>query len=173
MKIAFGSTNPAKLIAVKAALNAVLNNNNWEIVSVEVKSNVAEQPMSDAEAIKGAIHRAQTSLEKTNADIGIGLEGGLQQVGELWFTGNVACAVTKEGRKGYGISQKAATPSSFINEVKKGKNLTEAIHSITNISDIGKKDGLLGLMTNGLITRSSASEQAIIAALTMALNDKF
>src|SRR3954451_8948306 len=74
MKIIIGSKNPAKITAVK-------NNFSYqsEFVALDIPSGVSEQPFSDEETIKGAINRAVGALQKGNGDIGIGLEGGVQE----------------------------------------------------------------------------------------------
>ena len=74
MKIIIGSKNPAKITAVK---NVFLM--KGEFVSLDIPSGVSEQPFSDEETIKGAINRAVGALKQGNGDIGIGLEGGVQE----------------------------------------------------------------------------------------------
>lgn len=165
MKIAVGTKNPVKIDAVRTAFQTMLPDEAFEIIGVDVSSGVSDQPMSDEESIKGARVRAKNAFKEVpDADIAIGLEGGLQQVGDLCFTGNLACAVTKDGRTGYGISPKVAAPAELIHQVEQGKNLSEAVESVLGIADIGKKEGLLGYMTNGHVTRKSASAQSVIAA---------
>ncbi len=170
MKVAVGTKNPAKLRAIHAALVTVFKQQHVEIIGIEVSSGVADQPMNDSESMQGAFTRANNALrEVKGADLGIGLEGGLQQIDDVWFAGNIACAITKQLQVGYGISQKVSVPKEIIIEIEKGKDLSEATHAITGIADIGKKQGLLGYVTDNLITRESASEQAIIAAITSVL----
>lgn len=166
MKIAVGSTNPVKISAVKLAFKALLENRQFEIVGVDVASGVSEQPMSDEEAIQGAITRAKAALTRSNADYGVGLEGGLQQLGELWLTGNLAAVVRADGRMGFGISTRIAVPDEIMHQVQNGVDLTQAIHAVTGKSEIGKKEGFLGMMSKGLITRTSASREAVVAALS-------
>jgi len=128
--------------------------------------------MNDSETLKGAHSRALAALEKIpEADIGIGIEGGLQEINGTWFIGNMACAVSKNKSIGYGLSTRVAVPKEVVGEIKKGNNLSVAMHTVTGIADIGKKQGLLGYMTNGHITRESASMQAVIAAVTSVDSD--
>lgn len=89
MKIAVGTTNPAKLKAVEAALAVLFPDEPYQVLGVEVESGVSDQPMSDTESVTGAYNRAHAACTAVdNADYGIGLEGGLEQVGDIWFTGN-------------------------------------------------------------------------------------
>ena len=82
MNIAVGSLNPVKLAAVKEAFSIVWPDTVWDVIGVEVISGVSAQPMSDIESIKGAINRAKISITELEADYGVGLEGGLQKIGE-------------------------------------------------------------------------------------------
>ena len=63
MRVAVGSTNPAKIKAVKAAFQKVWPDKKWVVEGVEVKSGVSDQPMSTSESIKGATNRAKRSLK--------------------------------------------------------------------------------------------------------------
>ena len=82
MNIAVGSLNPVKLAAVEEAFSIVWPDTVWDVIGVAVISGVSAQPMSDIESIKGAINRAKISITELEADYGVGLEGGLQKIGE-------------------------------------------------------------------------------------------
>src|SRR4051794_21681079 len=75
MKIIIGSENPAKNQAVKNAFH----DGDFEFISMDIPSGVNDQPFSDEETIKGAINRAVHALKQGAGDIGIGLEGGVQE----------------------------------------------------------------------------------------------
>src|SRR5438477_3113617 len=75
MKIIIGSKNPAKNQAVKNAFR----DGNFEFISLDIPSGVNEQPFSDEETINGAMNRAVEALRQGNGDVGIGLEGGVQE----------------------------------------------------------------------------------------------
>ncbi len=171
MKIAVGTTNPVKLQAVHAVFALLFPDKTCEVLGVKVSSGVNDQPMSDTESVKGARTRAKAAFQAIKgADFGVGLEGGLEQVENLWFTGNIACVVSNS-KTGYGMSPKVLIPQELMDEISNGHDLSEAMHTVTGIADIGKKQGLLGYVTMGHITRQSASEQAIVAALASILND--
>lgn len=78
--VAIGTTNQAKIAAVKA----IFSSEQYALVPTNVPSDVSAQPLSDRETRQGAMNRAKHALEKENADIGIGLEGGVMEIdGEL------------------------------------------------------------------------------------------
>ena len=75
MKIAIGSENPVKVAAVQSVVAQV-----WPsalILPLTVDSGVSAMPLSDHECIAGARNRARSALQKKEADLGIGLEGGV------------------------------------------------------------------------------------------------
>ena len=166
MKIAVGTKNPSKLCAVEDAFKALYPDTLIECIGVDVPSGVSEQPMNDDETMFGAQNRAQEALIAVkDANYGVGLEGGLHQVQGTWFTGNFASVVSRSGLVGFGISPRVAVPEELIQKVKSGVDLSKAFQAVFGIAEIGKKEGLLGYMTNGVITRASASKDAIIAAM--------
>lgn len=166
MKIAIGSKNPAKIKAVEDAFRSFFPSETLDFIAVEVASGVSDQPMNDKETVTGARNRAMASLNATKADYGVGLEGGLQQLDDFWLTGNIAAVVKKEGRAGVGMSARIAIPASVYEHVKSGKELSHAIEEVYGLKDVGKKEGLLGMMSGNRITRTGASKDAVIAALS-------
>ncbi len=82
--VAVGTNNEAKIAAVRA----VLSEKEYRIVSLEVPSGVSAQPLSDEETRLGAIGRAKRALEAAEADIGIGLEGGVTKIDGQWWLCN-------------------------------------------------------------------------------------
>ena len=73
MKVVVGSKNKTKVGAVEKVWK------DAEITSLSVPSGVAAQPFSDEETMQGAINRAKRALEEGEAQIGIGLEGGVMK----------------------------------------------------------------------------------------------
>ncbi len=92
LRIVVGTKNPSKLSAVKIAVDKLFpltsaSNADSEqklshtIVGVDVPSGVDPQPKSAEETLTGAKNRAMAALKEVpDADYGIGLEGGLEQV---------------------------------------------------------------------------------------------
>lgn len=85
MKVAIGTLNPAKVNAVKECLDQL---GSFTLSSTSVSSGVADQPFSDEETIRGAVNRALRAREEENAEIGIGLEGGMLETDEGFFLCN-------------------------------------------------------------------------------------
>src|SRR5688572_31292064 len=70
-----GSTNPAKVEAVRRALARLAP--GCALEAVGVPSGVRAQPVGDEETRLGAEARARAALALREADLGFGLEGGV------------------------------------------------------------------------------------------------
>ncbi len=62
MKIIISTENKAKIQAIEEVLHQVWD--DFEIVSEKFPSGISEQPLSEAEGIKGAINRAENAKQK-------------------------------------------------------------------------------------------------------------
>jgi len=169
-KIAIGSLNPVKTRAVENVINKV-----WpgaEIVCVNVPSGVSDQPISDEESIMGATNRARLALENTNADLGIGLEGGVNDSEHGMFLCSWCVALDKNGVKSVGCGGRLLLPEKIANELRKGKELGPVMDELLNDHNVKQKQGTVGILTNNLVTRTAAFERAVIYALTKFINSK-
>src|SRR5699024_4826967 len=91
MKIVIGSKNPTKIRACEVIFS------QYKITGCKVESNVAAQPLSDAETREGAINRAFASAEVNTDGIGIGLEGGVMLMNDIPYLCNWGALVTPTG----------------------------------------------------------------------------
>ncbi|KXS10643.1 hypothetical protein M427DRAFT_139122 [Gonapodya prolifera JEL478] len=80
--IAVTLQNAAKLRAVKTACKKIFAPRSVDVVG----TSVSDQPLSNQEAMKGAINQANSALDATEgAKYGVGLEGVVHQIGFCWF----------------------------------------------------------------------------------------
>ena len=165
MKIAVGSENPVKLEAARLAFGAVWPDEKWEIIGVAVASGVSDQPMSDEECIAGAKNRARSARAAADADYGVGLEGGLHQIGEHFFDCGWIAVYDREGREGIGSTAKAPTPPRIVAMIQEGMELGTANDIVFGTTNSKQNDGHFGLMTKGVITRASGYRDGVIMAL--------
>ena len=77
-EVRVGSTNPAKVAAVRAALLPYAP--QARVAGVDADSGVAEQPLGFEEISRGAGERARAALA-AGADLGVGIEDGLVAIG--------------------------------------------------------------------------------------------
>ena len=164
MKIAIGSTNPTKVEAACRAAAKV-----WpqgEVVAVAVPSGVAEQPMSDDETIRGAVNRARKALAAVDGvQIGMGVEGGVQDTPHGMFVGGWAAVVDREGCLGIGAGGRVLLPESIARRIRAGEELGPVMDDFSGRRNVKHGEGAIGIFTNGLIERTAALEIALTYAL--------
>lgn len=171
MKISVGSKNPIKISAVENAVKKI-----WpgaEVVSAEVNHGTSEQPMSDEEAIQGAANRAKLSLEKFSADIGIGLEGCVNDTKHGMFLSGWVAAIDKNGEIGIGGGGGLLLPEKIASEIRKGKELGPVMDKFIGGHNTKQKQGTVGILTNNLIPRTEAFEKSVIYALAKFINPHY
>ncbi len=166
MIIAVGSLNPAKIEAARLAFGALWPGSLEEVLSWDVSSGVAAQPMSDAEAIRGARNRAARAMGHGQADYGVGIEGGVERAQGSWFNSGWAVVVDRAGREGVGSTLRMQVPLALMELVLAGRELGEACDLVFGRTDAKRAEGFVGLMTGNAIHRTGALCDAVIAALT-------
>ncbi len=171
--VVVGSTNPVKVNAVKLVLER-LTANKITVLATEVKSGVSHQPRSDSETRQGAINRAVYSLkQKPQAGWGIGLEGGVRQIKYSFQNKDeedlieVAwCAVVdKNDSLGLGGGVEFQLPPVISRKLLAGGELGPIMDQLLNDTDVKKKQGAIGTLSQNLLTRQAIYEQLVKLAL--------
>ncbi|MFD9625106.1 DUF84 family protein [Peribacillus muralis] len=148
MRIAIGSKNPAKIQAVLDVYEEA------EIISLQVESGVSEQPFSDEETMEGAMTRARNCLAQSNADIGIGLEGGVVKMNQDLFLCNWGAMATRDGSVIVAGGARVPLPEIVAGKLLRGEELGPVMDAFTKQTNVSKKEGAIGVFTNERITRS-------------------
>ncbi|MFS0787552.1 DUF84 family protein [Shouchella sp. 1P09AA] len=158
MTLAVGTKNPAKVHAVKDVLikEAIV------ISAIASASGVRDQPLSSEETRKGALNRAERARQAEDADLGIGLEGGVMLVKGIYYICNWGVLVTRDGRIYPASGLSLPLPKVYNDSLESGVELS---HIIGN--EIGKKDGAIGLLTNGRVTRKQMFSQLVASCYGM------
>lgn len=162
-RIAIGSTNPVKCNASQQVLSALYP--HAEFVPTSVESNVRAMPIGDEETRRGAFNRANAAMQVTNAEMGIGLEGGVQETEFGMLTCAWCAIVDREGRIGIGGSSCIRLPNSIAELVRSGIELGAAMDQLTGQHNTKQGEGAIGLLTDGLSSRQEAYEALIKMAL--------
>lgn len=170
MKIAVGSTNPTKINAVKIAFGKVFPEETIEVVSMKVDSGIPDQPKGHLQTIQGAKNRAKAVLSESDADYGVGEEGGMQELDGQWFETGWCVVINRQGQTGIGSSIHMEVPNKLMRHIHKGQELGVATDIEFATIDAGKNAGFFGLMTNGHIDRTNAYVDAVITALSRFLH---
>jgi len=160
LKVVVGSENPVKVNAVRSVMEILLE--EPEIHSICPDSNVDEQPFHD-DVIQGAKNRALSALEK--GDIGVGIEAGVFEMDDGLYDVQYCVIADKGNWMTMGHGSGFRYPPGISRLVRSGKTVSEAFHSLYDIKDIGKKEGAIGYLTKGNLTRQNLTEQAVMAAM--------
>lgn len=175
MKIIVGSKNNVKIDAVKEILVEYPDFKNSEVVSVDVSSDVSDQPKSIDETIKGAINRAKNSF--SDCDLAIGIESGLMKVPntKTGYMDVTACAIYDGNKIHLGLSSCFEYPINITKMVlDEGINISQAFHKsgLSNNPNLGSYEGAIGFLTKGRVLRRDYTKQAIYMALIHLENPK-
>lgn len=173
MKIIVGTKNEAKLEAVREVVAGYASFKKAEIIGKEVVSGVADQPKSMEETVRGAKNRAKKVFGE--CALSIGLESGLVEVpGSLnGFMDLGVCAVFDGTRFSLGLSPGFECPPK-VNELmfKEDLDMSQACNKLGLSANpqLGSAEGLVGILTNGRITRKEYTKQSVIMALAQIEN---
>ena len=164
MKIAIGSENPVKVAAVQSVVAQV-----WpsaHILPLTVDSGVSAMPMSDRECLLGARNRARSALHEKEADLGIGLEGGVNAGSNGLFLLGWVVALCSDGQEGIGGTARIPLPKHMADRINDGEELGNVIDEILGEKNIKMKGGTVGALTDGLVLRREAFATAVAYALS-------
>lgn len=169
-----GSSNPVKIEAVRLAVIG-----RWpeaEVTGFEVESGVGSQPMSDAETKIGSENRARLVLAQGQAKqplatqdkviLGVGLEGGVfkMETGELWSTVWVTVC-NANGQMWNANGGRIKVPDVFAQKICAGEEMGNVVEQYIGVSDLRKKQGMFGVITNNFVTRTE--EYASVARMAI------
>ncbi|WP_062354905.1 DUF84 family protein [Bacillus kwashiorkori] len=149
MRIAVGTTNPAKLQAIKN----VFSEQYTTITYGKVPSNVREQPFSDEETIQGAINRAKNALDQLSGDIGIGLEGGVTETPFGLFLCNWGAIFVPDAPPIIAGGARIPLPEKISDRLRHGEELGPIMDDFCHRENIRSHEGAVGIFTNGIIKR--------------------
>lgn len=169
--IAVGSTNPVKIDATRRAVRLIWD--EIKVESVEVDSEVSEQPTSDREAIAGASNRAKKAKQALDADFGVGLEGSTMEINDKVFVTGWSVVINDTGEEMVGGGGRVQLPRKVVMKIREGNELGEVMSKLCGQAKVNEKEGAIGVLTNGLIDRTQAYYEAIIFSLAKILAPRF
>ncbi len=148
-RVAVGSKNPAKVHAVQDILIA----ENIEVISIKAESYVSSQPFTDEETREGAINRSKEALQLSDADFGMGLEGGVYKQGERLYLCNWGALITKNKEIYVAGGLRLPLPNAIANKLYDGLELSEALRHVK--PEVAKTNGAVGYLTGNYISRKA------------------
>ena len=165
--VAVGSKNPVKVGAVREVLDNY-DDFSYEVIGLDVESDVNEQPQSLTETFLGATNRARNSYS-TDFQFSVGLEDGIFPItGKENSYMNVCCCAMYDGKTfHYGTSSAFEYPTEITNLVKgRGLDISVALGACgyTSNPEIGSSEGAIGILSEGRLIRKDYTKQALNAA---------
>lgn len=164
-KVIITSKNPVKIQSAKDGFLKMFPNEIFEFIESSVPSNVSDQPFSDEETLLGATNRVSNAYGQIeDADFCIGIEGGVQLVGEELeaFAWVVIRSKDKIGRAKTGTF---FLPKKVSDLVREGKELGEADDIVFARNNSKQQNGAVGILTGDVITRTKYYTEAVILSL--------
>ncbi len=166
--INIGTLNKTKVDALREVVKDYDLLKDVSIQTLSVDSGVSGQPMSLNEIVLGAKNRARHSWQE--CFLSFGIESGFMRVdsSENEYA-EICCCATYDGKEYHlGFSCGFEIPPKVMKYIlEDNKNLAEAanLSGISDDPDLGKKHGIIGILTNNRITRKDYTKQAIITSL--------
>lgn len=154
MKVIIGSKNPTKIGAVASVFNKA------DVSGLSVPSDVSAQPLSDEETMQGAINRAKHCLE-AGADYGIGLEGGVMEIGETMYLCNWGALALADGTVLTASGARISLPEDIKSALKSGEELGDVMDRFANKKDVRSNEGSIGIFTENRMSRKAMFEHVV------------
>lgn len=181
--VVVGSTNPAKVHAVRSALSRTGLDAVVEGVAVSTDD---AQPVGDEAIRRGAEERARQALQHlaaqragegtgqppaTGSDgapaggLALGLESGLVVLNDDVYVTGWCVALDNRGRRGAARGAQVQLPAAVARRVLAGENLSSIIDELSGMQHSGTRSGAMGYLTGGAYDRRDAWEGAVALAL--------
>jgi inosine/xanthosine triphosphatase len=173
VKVAVGTDNEVKLRAVENVFGKIYD--KLKILKVLAVSGVQDQPWGE-ETVMGAKNRATGAIEQTpEAHFGVGIEAGLieNKTTEKFFDVQFCAIQDRGGRVTMGHGSGFYYPQEVFAGVKAGGTVGTIMSEITGIPDIGRKQGAIGFLSRGLLSREALTEQAVLMAMVPRLTELY
>lgn len=158
MNVWIGTKNKAKVAAVQSVFN------KETLIDTEVSSGVSDQPFSDEETKRGAIHRAKEALP-IHADeeaIALGLEGGVVEVDGLLYICNWGALATSTNEIYVASGARIPLPKEIADQLYAGRELGPVMQEFSKKENVRHQEGAIGIFTNGLLDRGSMFSHIVL-----------
>ncbi len=160
--VSVGSVNPIKVKSVEEGFKKVIG--SVIVQPVNVDSGVSSHPIGMEETTKGAINRAINAYNSGQFSYGVGIEAGLIKCGDKYLDIHI-CAIYDGLDYTIGASRGFQLPKEIVNRILKGEECSIAVEKLYNLKDIGKKEGIIGYLTENNINRLDLCIDAVVCAL--------
>ena len=134
---------------------------------------MAAQPVGDEETIRGAVNRARAALAAgpVEAEWGVGLEGGVVEIGAALYCCAWCAVVDRAGRVGLASTGRCELPPRVAALILRGGMELGAANDLV-FGRVNSKhgEGAVGILTGGRIDRAAFYAPAVTMAMVRFLN---
>ncbi len=163
------SANPVKARAVAGALHRLYPRRVVELRALALPSDVAAQPLGEAETRRGARQRVLNARDQQRQGVAwVGLEGGVVEIeGSLYaFTwAAVGADLRGEFRIITARSASFPLPEEVAKRVRAGEELGVADDAVFGATNSKQAGGAVGLLSGGVLGRAELYATAVLLAL--------
>lgn len=164
--IRVGSLNPVKLGAIREVM--CVRFPRAEFQPVAAPSEVSDQPIGLEETLRGAKNRARNAF--ADCALAVALESGLIEVpgSNTGYMNLTACAIYDGHEMYLGLGPAFELPPDVTRlVVEDGLELDPAVRraGLTDNERIGYAQGIIGILSDGRVTRMDYSRPAVSMAL--------
>lgn len=165
LQLHVGSKNPVKIKASLLGISDMLPSNKVVAEGFHAPSGISDQPMSSAETLEGARNRATYVLEKHPANFHLGIEGGVENHANGMLEAFAwVCIIDAQGKEGIARTAGFFLPPKIAELVNGGMELGHADDMVFKQHNSKQKGGAVGILTNGIITRTTYYKPAVALA---------
>jgi len=166
IKISISTNNDLKVNALKNFLKNYMK--NYEIIKNNDYKTGSEQPFCD-DTIRFATDRALYGLKDN--DYSVGIESGLfyNKINNVYYDFHYCVIIDKYSKITTGVSSGFEMPDNIIDNVKSGNTVNNAVNNLYNIKNIGKNEGIIGLISDNKIKRYDLIYESIRNAFLIRL----
>lgn len=165
-KVFVASLNPVKKQSTQNGFQQMFPDKDFSVFDLAAPSGVSAQPMTNFETLQGASNRIDNLMRFTpNADYWVGIEGGVEKVGDQLESFAWVVIRSKEGQIGKSRTASFFLPDEVSRLVLSGMELGDADDLVFGRSNSKQGVGSVGILTGEVLTRTSYYEQAVTLAL--------
>ncbi len=173
MRVLVGSENSVKIQSVKEGFLTFFE--RVEVEGINVDTGVAHQPMND-ETFDGAKNRAENvkrinDQQHLDAKFFVGIEGGVLQLQDRWFSVNVVYILDQHNRDSFATTGLYQLPSALSKDLLIENDLGHAMAALADANFAARERGTVGFLTDGKIDRFQNQVQGVTLALIPFVND--
>lgn len=167
VRVGVYTRNKGKLIGVEKAFREFFNG-GVEVYQVYMDGGgLPSQPRSILETFLGAMRRAELCRKYFVGDYYIGVEGGIHLIdgdADKCMAFHIAYVIKKDGRTGIGMSSGYRVPAVYVEDILRDE-MAKVLNRITDKEDAREYEGLIGILSGGMVTRIDLTYEAVRNAL--------